>query len=137
MRPLIRLAATVAVIVVVASPALRDRDSFPLSTYPVYADVRPSTAVFATAVGVRLDGSERRLPMATLASTDDPLIAQQRLADGVANGAEGLCARIAARSPADVFEVIVVSERHDIVKAAAGEPSQLDRTIHARCRVGG
>jgi hypothetical protein len=133
-RPLIRVTATVVIVGAVASPALRDRDSFPLSTYPVYADVRPRTAEFVTAVGVLLDGNERRLSMDVLASTDDPLVAQQRLTDGLASDAAALCTRIAERAPDDVFEVIVVSERHDIVRAATGDPSQLDRTIHARCR---
>lgn len=132
-----RLLATVAVLVAVVSPMLRDRDSFPLSTYPVYADVRPREATFVTAVGLGFDGSEHRLPMAVIARTDDPLIAEQRLRSAVAEGrAASACVSIATRAPDDILTVLVVSDRYDVVDAAAGRPAQLARVIEARCRVG-
>lgn len=122
------------VLLAVVSPALRNHDSFPLSTYPVYANVRPREMTIATAVGELRDGTERQLSMAVIAATDDPLIAEQRVADAVAAGrADELCARIAARAPSIVVEVMVVHERHDAVHAARGEPSLLSRTVHARC----
>ena len=119
----------------VVSPAIRDRDSFPLSTYPVYASAGSRTRTLATAFGVNADGTERRLSMSVIAATDDPLIAASRLADAIAAGdAVELCEQIARRVPAGVAEVVVTSELHDVVEAARGAYSLLSRTVHARCR---
>ena len=129
-----RRVVVAAVVVAVLSPALRDRDSFPLSTYPVYADVRPRTATFATALGVVPDGRQRRLSMRTMAATDDPLIAQSRLASMVGSGrAEELCRDIARRAARDVITILVVRETHDVVEAAAGRPSLRQREVLATC----
>ncbi len=123
-------------IVAVASPAVRGRDSFPLSTYPVYASVRPRTTSLDTAIGYRADGSSRPLSMDVIAATDDPLIAQHRVAGAVADGRAGdLCARIADRAPAGVVAVAIVRQRHDVVLSARGAPSLLETTTHARCTV--
>ena len=130
-----RAVLAAAVIVAVVSPAIRDHDSFPLSTYPVYATVRPRTATFATAFGESDDGTERRLPMSVIAATDDPLIAASRVADAVAAGrADELCEQIARRAPSGVVAVVVTRELHDVVEAARGDGSRLSRTVAARCR---
>lgn len=122
-------------IVAVVSPAIRDRDSFPLSTYPVYASARSRTSTLATAFGVGVDGTERRLTMSVIAATDDPLIAESRVADAIAAGrAIELCEQIAQRVPVGVIAVVVTSELHDLVEAALGADSLLSRTVHARCR---
>jgi len=132
----LRVAALAVGIVVLISPVLRDRDDFPLSTYPVYSSVRPDVATFATAHGERADGSMRRLSMDVIARTDDPLIAASRLSDAVGAGrADEVCAAIAARAPADVVTVVVVRERHDIVASARGEESVLESEELARCAV--
>ena len=131
-----RVVVVVAVLVVVA-PALRNRDSFPLSTYPVYASVRPRTQVIDTAVGEGSDGAERRLTMSMIASTDDPLIAEQRVSSAIDSGrADELCVRIASKVGDDVTVVLVVREVHDVVKAASGEASLQSRSVRARCEVG-
>ncbi|MEX0847075.1 MAG: hypothetical protein WD023_04780 [Ilumatobacteraceae bacterium] len=133
---LLRLAALIVGVAVLISPALRDRDSVPLSTYPVYSSVRPDVATFVTVHGERADGSIHRLSMDVIAQTDDPLIANSRLAGAVAAGrAEGVCAEIAERAPNDVIAVVVVRERHDVVAAARGEDSLLRRDELARCAV--
>jgi hypothetical protein len=129
-----RLLAAAAILAVV-SPTIREHDSFPLSTYPVYASVRPRSATFATAFGENADGSEHRLAMSVIAATDDPLIAAGRVADAVADGRAGeLCRQIARRVPAGVVAVVVTTEVHDVVEAARGRHSLLSRTVHARCR---
>jgi hypothetical protein len=131
-----RLVAVVAGTVVLISPALRDHDSFPLSTYPIYASARAREATFVTAHGVRADGSAHRLSMDVIARTDDPLIAASRVDDAVAAGrVDELCAEIAARAPSDVVAVVVVRERHDVVDGARGEDSLLQREQLARCAV--
>lgn len=120
---------------VVVSPAIRDRDSFPLSTYPIYASARSRTATFATAFGENDDGTEHHLTMSVIAATDDPLIAESRVADAIAGDqAIELCAQIARRVPSDVAVVVVASEVHDVVDSARGRTSLLSRTVHARCR---
>jgi hypothetical protein len=122
--------------VVVISPALRDHDSFPLSTYPIYAVARPREAEFVTAHGVRADGSAQRLSMDVIARTDDPLIAASRVDDAVAAGrADELCAEIAARVPSDLVAVMVVREWHDVVAGARGEDSLLQSEQLALCTV--
>jgi len=131
-----RLLAVVVGIVVLVSPVLRDHDSFPLSTYPIYASARPRQATFVTAHGQRADGSARRLSIDVIARTDDPLIAASRVADAVAAGqADELCSAIAARAPSDIVAVVVVRERHDVVDGARGKDSVLQREELARCTV--
>ena len=131
-----RVFALVVGIVVLISPALRDHDSFPLSTYPIYATARAREATFVTAHGQRADGSPHRLSIDVIARTDDPLIAASRVGDAVASGrADELCAEIAARAPHDVVTVVVVRERHDLVEGARGEDSVLQSEQLARCAV--
>ncbi len=72
--------------------------------------------------------------MSVIAATDDPLIAESRVADAIAAGhAAELCEQIARRVPTGVAAVVVTSELHDVVEAARGADSLLSRTIHARC----
>jgi hypothetical protein len=131
-----RTIVAVALVVVMVSPALRDHDSFPLSTYPIYASARPRTATFGTVIGELADGSWRRLPMSIIASTDDPLIAADRVADAIDDGrSEDLCAEVARRAPDDVAVIVVVSERHDVVATAQGRDVPLERIERARCAV--
>jgi hypothetical protein len=131
-----RLLAVVVGTVVLIAPALRDHDSFPLSTYPIYASARPREATFVTAQGQGADGSAHRLSIDVIARTDDPLIAASRVADAVAAGrADELCAEIASRAPTDVVAVAIVRERHDVVDGARGKESLLQREQLARCAV--
>ena len=131
-----RLLAVVVGTVVLIAPALRDHDSFPLSTYPIYASARPREATFVTARGQRADGSAHRLSIDVIARTDDPLIAASRVEGAVAAGrADELCAEIASRVPTGVVAVVIVRERHDVVDGARGEDSLLHREQVARCAV--
>jgi hypothetical protein len=127
----------VAAVVVVVLPAVHQRDSFPLSTYPMYAAARPSVVTLPAAIGIEADGRRRYLPMAVVARTDDPLIAASLLRGYIRNGTAGaLCAQIAARAPAGVVGVEVVEERHDVDGSARPAASLVDQTVHARCAVG-
>ena len=128
--------ATAVIVGTVVSPALRDHDSFPLSTYPVYASARGSTVTLSTAIGVDASGGTRRLSLAIIARTDDPLIAESLVDDAIAAGrSDALCAEIATRAPDGVVAIDVVAERHDVDAHARGNESLLERTTHARCEV--
>lgn len=127
--------ATVVVVAAVVSPALRDHDSFPLSTYPVYASTRASTVTLSTVIGFDADGDVRRLSPQLIARTDDPLIAESLVDDAIAaDGGDALCAEVAARVPADVVAVEVVEEHHDVAARGRGE-TLLERVTRARCQV--
>lgn len=129
-----RRVVVVVVLAALVSPVLRDRDSFPLSTYPMYASVRPREMSIDRVVGVLANGSDRDLSMRVIADTDDPLIAEGRIRDAVLAGrADELCQRVARRVPDEVRFVLVVREVHDVVEAASGADPAVERTVHARC----
>jgi hypothetical protein len=129
-----RLLITFVVLGAVVSPVVRDRDSIPLSTYPMYATARGDEAVLATAIGVDEQGAVRRLSLDSIARTDDPLIAESLVRRAVRSGeADALCREIAARVGDDVAAVAVVEERHDLERYAARAPSLLRRLVHATC----
>ena len=117
------------------SPLVTGRDSFPLSTYPMYATARSDTADLVTAVGVTSDGEVRRLGLSAIGNSDDPLIVESLLRQAIANGtSQQLCESIALRSPTEAAAIEVVTERHvlaDIAQDPHAPP--LDRTVHARC----
>lgn len=141
-RPWLRRIGAIAVIGAVASPALRDRDSFPLSTYPMYATVRGERFEVATVVGRDAEGSTHRLSLGEIAQVDDPLLAQARVARSVAAGrAAELCREVAARAARrsdgpPVRSLAVVTETHDTGRWLADDPSVVAVATHAECPVG-
>ena len=103
-------AISLIVVAVLLVPAVTGADDFPISTQPMYADVRPERESFVTARGVDGSGATVALSMRQIARTDDPLIARQRLRDAAAQGPEALdvaCQDIANRVP-EVVEVEIV-----------------------------
>lgn len=138
-----RVVATVGVIALLLFPVVLDRDSHPLSTYPMYARTRAQESTIATAVGIEADGSERRLTPTLIGDSDDPLVVVGQLrADLRAGRADERCAVIARRVASRddlagvVVSVEVVTERHDTVARVRDEPSLLDREVRATCEVG-
>lgn len=129
-----RRAITLAVLVAVISPAVRDRDSFPLSTYPMYATARPDVVGLGTVVGIDQRGATQRLSMATIARSDDPLVAASLVRTAIHEGdTEALCREVARRVDDDIAAIQVVEERHDLDRYAAGDPSLIRRRVHATC----
>ena len=129
---------TVVVVLAVVSPALRDRDSFPLSTYPMYAGARADSDVFSTVVGVDAEGARVPLSLRAIAGTDDALVAQAEVERRIGAGeSAALCrdvaTQVAERASAHVDRVEVVTERHDLVALVSGDESLLDRDLHATC----
>lgn len=131
-----RRALTLAVLAALVSPAWRDRDSHPLSTYPMYAGATPQVIGFATAVGYDASERQRRLSLGAIARTDDALIAQSAVRNAIAAGrAEDYCREIAGRVGRDVVRVEVVEERHDVIAWADRRPSLAERAVRATCEV--
>ncbi|MET0907927.1 MAG: hypothetical protein ABWZ99_00545 [Ilumatobacteraceae bacterium] len=124
-------------------PVVLDRDSFPLSTYPMYSRARPEEVTIPSAIGFDEAGDEHRLTLGVIGASDDPLIVAGELRTAIAAGrAQTRCAAIAeraARGLADELGLVrieVVMERHDVVAQVTGESSLLDRTVHANCALG-
>ncbi len=136
-----RGAVTFAVIGVLVAPVALDRDSFPLSTYPMYSSSRGSESTLVTAQGVRADGSMRELTPTLIGDSDDPLVVVGRLRSALATGrADVRCAEIAERVEArsayvDVVAIEIVSERHGTVARTLGEDSLVERTVRSTCEV--
>lgn len=131
-----RRAVVAGALVAITSPVLRDRDSFPLSTYPMYAGATPQVIGFATAVGYDDTGRERRLSLGAIARTDDALIAQSAVRDAIAGGrADAFCREVAGRVGGAIVRVEVVEERHDVIAWAERRPSLEERAVRASCTV--
>lgn len=125
---------TAIVLLALVSPALRDRDSFPLSNYPMYASARGDTAVFSTVMALDTEGAPVRLSLPVVADADDALVGEARVEQAIADGAAAaLCAEVARRVPDGVARVRVVTERHELVALVAGDESLVDRDVHASC----
>jgi hypothetical protein len=138
-----RILVTAAVVGALVAPVMLDRDSFPLSTYPMYSRVRGAEVTLATAQAVDAGGTTSALTLRVIGDSDDPLVVAGELRTALRDGrAENRCVEIADRArawaglPSDVVAVEVVTERHDVVARARGESSLIDRTVHARCEVG-
>ena len=126
----------VLVVAAVVAPAVRDRASFPLSTYPIYADTRPRSVTLNVAVGIGRDGVTRPLSLDAIADTDDPLIAQSTLDRAVSSGrAEELCRIIATRAGPKVDSVEIAREHHDLIARVLDADSLRSRDLLARCEV--
>jgi hypothetical protein len=127
-----------AALVALVLPFVRHHDSFPLSTYPMYAGARSGVETLPAVLGTDRDGRVERLSTTTIARSDDPLITTSLLRQAIRSGrAEALCGEIAGRAPSGVVTIEVVEERLDLVASAAGDDEVLDRTVHARCPVAG
>jgi hypothetical protein len=133
-----RQLVTFAVSAAIVFPVVADRDSFPLSTYPMYSRVRSNEVAFATANGLDASGGRHRLSLSIIGASDDPLIVAGELRAAIAEGrANDRCASIASRASGEdgLVAVEVVIERHDVVALATGRPSLVDRRVHEHCEI--
>lgn len=131
------LVAVVALVGIV--PLALDRDSFPLSTYPMFSSRRSSAESVHTAVTVTADGTATRLSPTLIAGTDEVIIATVTVANAIRSGTtEQLCGEIARRvagtaAASEAVAVEVVTERFDAVRWYDGDRTPLERRVHARC----
>lgn len=130
-----RIVASLVAAVVVLSPMLREPrdDTYPLSTYPMFAFDRGAEHDIATAVEIDGDGAAIRLSPKLIAGTDEVILASVTVQRSVGRGeADVLCAEIAERlGPGRTVEVRV--ETVDVVALITDgvEPIHID--VRARC----
>lgn len=130
------LGATAAVL----SPLLAmDQDSFPISSYPMFARPRGTPELYAV-VARAADGREVRLP-ATLVASSEPLQTKVLIQRSVEQGPEAmqlLCRSVAARvaeSPEDLRRVEIVRRRYDPIAYFTLGPEPIEQARLASCRV--
>ena len=134
-----RTRAWVCVVVVVGGigvvPVVLDRDSYPVSTYPMFSERRTTTETVDTAILV-VDGRQRRLSPSAIADTDEVILAAATVSDAIATGsADVLCQEIAGRVDG-AGEIEVVTEQYDSVRWYEGDKLPLARVVHATCPTG-
>ncbi len=137
-----RILITASVVGALMAPVVVDRDSFPLSTYPMYSRARGEAVTFATAQVVDANGVTSTLTLRVIGDSDDPLIVAGELRDAIRDDRAGQrCEEIAQRAaewmglPTESMSIEVVTERHDVVVQVEGGDSLIDRTVHASCEV--
>jgi hypothetical protein len=133
---------SVAVLALVFSPVLRpsQRDSFPLSTYPMFSYDRGRESALPTAVGITGEGQVRRLSPELISGGYEPVRAFATVEASIANGdTADLCREIAQRTSktraADFVAIEVVTEVHDVVAWFEGQKDPSQRIVHARCEL--
>lgn len=123
----------------------RPRDSFPLSSYPMFSSSRDRESQIATVVGVDFEGERVVLDPWLIGGSDEVILASATVWRAVAGGSESserLCREVAERlesrshSAAPVPEWLeVAAERFDTVAYFRGETAPKARDVFARCRV--
>ncbi|MEO8693840.1 MAG: hypothetical protein ABI658_10000 [Acidimicrobiales bacterium] len=131
---------SLAALALVFSPVLRpsQRDSFPLSTYPMFSYDRGRQSALPTAVGVTVDGEIQRLSPELISGGYEPVRAFATVEASIAKGdTADLCREIAERTvksrSGDFVAIEVVTEVHDVVGWFQGDKEPSQRVVHARC----
>ena len=133
----VRRLLTFGLTTALVSPAVRNTDGLPLSTYPMYSSTRSNLSTFATASGVDVRGERSALSALIISGSRDRLIAQSFLNDAVGRGdAAQVCSEIASRVDRTLFAIEIAREEHDTIARLRGEPSLRSREVHAACEVG-
>jgi hypothetical protein len=132
---------SIAVVAVVAWPVAgspRD-DSFPLSTYPMFATFRPTLMTIGYPLGVTKNGERRYLKPAMLGSGEIlqamNVFARARRSGGLPTLCKTVAERVAKRPRfADVVEIRMIEGRHDAVEFLVRDKLGTEREL-ARCPV--
>lgn len=134
--------ALVVAVVAMLAPVVRDRDSYPLSTYPMFATDRGRISTVATVVGLTAGGGVERLTPQLIGGADEVVLAVETAARAVRAGGErpaALCREVAGRvagARPEVTAVEVRVETHDAIAYFtddATEPRAVE--VRARCEV--
>jgi hypothetical protein len=143
------LARAVAVLIGLATAAAvlsplahMDTDSFPISSYPMFARPRGQPSLYAVA-GRRGDGSELRLPAEVIGSSEvlQTKVLIQRSVEQGPDAMRDLCRGVAgriARSPArygSPASVEIVRRRFDPIAYFERGPEPIERELLMHCKV--
>jgi hypothetical protein len=138
------LAAAVSIVVIGIVPVVMDRDSFPLSTYPMFSSRRTTTEPVNTAVAVAADGAVQRLNPMLISGSREVVFAGVTVGNAIRSGPDGvaaLCAEIAERvagaRPGEAATVEILTEVFDSVAWFQGDRTPVERTVHGSCPVPG
>lgn len=116
------------------------RDSFPLSTYPMFASRRGTPVLFAV-VAITRDGKEQSIPAALVASGEvlQTKVLIQRTVERGPGAIRDLCERTAeklAREPAlGLAAVEIVRRRYDPIAYFESGPRPIERELVFRCPI--
>ncbi|HLV68706.1 MAG TPA: hypothetical protein VKY73_22970 [Polyangiaceae bacterium] len=131
-------------VALVALPAFDHptEDSYPLSTYPMFARPRPRPRLFF-AEGLDAEGTRHRLPP-RLVATEEVMQAAATVRRAVQGGPAAmgrLCASIADRAAqsaehASLIEIALVDARFDPVAYFTRGPEPVERRVVHQCAVG-
>jgi hypothetical protein len=130
---------SVAAIVVIVGvvPLALDRDSFPLSTYPMFSSRRSSTETVDTAIVVDAAGDVIRIDPRDIAGTDEVILAAVTVSDALRDDtAVALCRDIVTRLDTRLPEgaiVRIVTEKYDAIEWYGGDRTPLSTIVHADC----
>lgn len=141
----VRALGTVIVVAIVTVigvvPLVLDRDSYPLSTYPMFSSRRTAIEPVHTAVLVDPEGEVTRLSPTQISGNDEVIIAAQLVYDSIGrDGGVILCDDISHRigEPTTRGATIeIVTERYDAIDWYEGRRSPISRVVHASCDVPG
>lgn len=126
------------VVVIGIMPVLLGRDSYPLSTYPMFSSRRTSIEPVHTVVVVDTDGTTRRLTPTQISGNDEVIVAAQLVFEAIRrDGGVVLCDDVARRVSIQFqgFDVEVVTEKYDAIDWYEGRRSAVSRVVHTSCRV--
>ena len=130
-----RCVVSLAVVIAVAFPVLGSpfRDSFPLSTYPMFSVARPQQATVNSAVGFDGAGAELTLRPLDIGGTREVIQAAATISRPISRGeTDELCEEVLSKvEEAAVIEI--VTETYDVVAYFDDDQDPLQRIVHARC----
>lgn len=131
-------ALVIAIVVIGVVPIALDRDSYPVSSYPMFSVRRPALSSVGTAVAV--GEGVMALSPEQIAATDEVIQAAAIVRGAIDRGeADALCRdiaeRVAGHGPEGGDAIEVVTESYDAVAWYDGDRRPLQRVVHARCPV--
>lgn len=114
-------------------------DSFPVSTYPMFATARSSEVVMPHAIALTAAGEERRVRPADIAN-DEVIQAFETIRQAIRQGPQALdelCGHIAGNMArhGDVVRVQIVTSRYDGIDYFGGHTEPEERWVEAECEV--